>query len=78
MDGRREGVRVSRSDLFLKYGGVSGGSGRLSRLSGLDQKAVLEGQAMENGGDQMRRVDLVPTLLGGLDELERHGQGGGS
>ena len=60
------------------YRSAGGGSGRLSPLSGLDEKAVFERPAAENRSDQMRRVELVPTLLGGLGELERQGQGGGS
>ena len=38
--------------------------------------AVLELDAGQDGGDQMRSIDTTPALLGGLAELESHGQGG--
>jgi hypothetical protein len=46
--------------------GVFGGS--------LDELAGLERGAGPDERDQVRAVDRAPAVLGGLDQLERHGQ----
>jgi hypothetical protein len=40
--------------------------------------ASLELRAGAHEGDRMRRVDRSPAGLGGLDQLERHRDTGGS
>jgi hypothetical protein len=47
-------------------------SGR--RIDALDQDAAFEACACAGQGDEMGCVDGTPPLLGGLNELERHGQ----
>jgi hypothetical protein len=55
---------ISGGDLL-----VIGGGGRD------DPDTVLELDARQHGGDQVRRVDAAPPLLGSLDQLEGHRQG---
>src|SRR5215469_18547897 len=46
-------------------------------LLALDELAAFEPGAGADERDQVRGVDHPPPALGGLDELERHAQGGG-
>lgn len=46
-------------------------------LFAFDEHALVEPGPGAYEGDQVRRVDGAPALLGGLDELERHREGGG-
>jgi hypothetical protein len=50
---------------------------RLGFLAGsLDELSVGEGGSGADEGDEVGRVDGAPAVLGGLDELEGHGQAG--
>src|SRR6266571_3348079 len=51
----------------------TGAGGGLS----FDEAALVEPGAGAGERDEVGRVDRPPPLLGGLDELERHGQAGG-
>jgi hypothetical protein len=46
------------------------------RVGSFDELAGLERGAGPDERDQVRGVDHAPAGLGGLDELERHGQPG--
>ena len=54
-----------------------GGWRSCCRLAALNQDAVLEPRAGADQGDQVGSGDRAPPVLGGLDELEHHGEGGG-
>lgn len=54
--------------------GVSSGRGVLLAL---DQDAAFKPGSCTNQGDQMDPSHRAPADLGGLDELEHHGQDGG-
>lgn len=42
----------------------------------LDEDAALEAGARADEGDQVGSCDRTPAFLGGLDQLEHHGEGG--
>jgi integrase/recombinase XerD len=52
---------------------ILGGGGLVVFVGSFDELAALECGASTDEGDQEWRVDRAPTILGGLDELERHG-----
>ena len=53
-----------------------GGFGLVSFVGSFDELAVDEGGAGADERDQVWPVDRAPAVLGGLDQLERHGQPG--
>ena len=53
------------------------GRGSCGELGAFDEDAPLEAGAGPDEGDEVRTVHRPPAVLGGLDELERHGEAGG-
>lgn len=60
--------------LTAGFEGVSSGRGVLLAF---DQDAAFKPGSCTNQGDQMGPSDRASASLGGLDELENHGQDGG-
>ena len=64
-------IESNRQDLWMKI--FLGGLGVRCLGGSFDELAVDEGGAGADEGDQWA-VDRAPAVLGGLDQLERHGQ----